>query len=191
MKSKINSTAVNSKLVLSYLRNAEIFWVLSFSVLMFIASQISIPVQPVPFTLQTIVVLLAGAFLGSKNGAMSMIIYLLAGAIGLPVYANFSGGFPHLFGPTGGYLLAFPFAAFFVGKISEKKNSVYALAFTMILSVAFILFSGSLYLSLFVGNDLKTAFVLGAESFTIWALAKIAVALVIYYSVPNKFRRLP
>jgi biotin transport system substrate-specific component len=191
MNSKSTAKAYSSKLVLTYLKNAELFWILSFSVLTAIAAQISIPTQPVPFTLQTLVVLLAGAFLGPINGALSMMLYLLAGAFGLPVFANFAGGFPHLFGPTGGYLLAFPVAAYLVGLAVEKRGNFISVAASMIVALAIILFFGAFYLSYFVGNDIKTAMIIGAQTFTVWALAKVAVALAVYFSLPEKFRRLP
>ena len=103
--------------------SSRLFWIVTFSVLTFISAQVAVPTQPVPFTLQTMLVLLAGAFLGSRNGAASQVLYILAGVVGLPVFAGFSFGFAKLFGPTGGYLLSFPFAAFLVGYILEKKNS--------------------------------------------------------------------
>ncbi len=191
MKSKSTAKAVDSKIVSIYVNHKEILLILAFSILTAIAAQISIPVQPVPFTLQTVAVMLAGAMLGSRNGAYAMFVYLLLGAIGLPVFANFSGGFHHLFGPTGGYLLAFPVAAFLVGLIIEKRQSLFALIVSFFVATALILISGSLYLSLFLGNDLPTAFTLGAEIFGIWALAKIALATAIFYSTPRKYRRLP
>ena len=191
MKSKSTTKAVDSKIVSIYLNHKEILLILAFSILTAIAAQISIPVQPVPFTLQTVAVMLAGAMLGSRNGAYAMIAYLLLGAIGLPVFANLSGGFYHLFGPTSGYLLAFPVAAFLVGLITEKRQSLFALIVSFFVATALILISGSLYLSLFLGNDLPTAFTLGAEIFGIWALAKIALATASFYSTPRKYRRLP
>ena len=101
--------------LISILSVSQAFWILSFTFLTAIASQITIPIKPVPFTLQTMVVVLSGAFLGAKKGFYSQVIYLLAGCLGLPVFAQVPDatiGFARLFGPTGGYLLAFPAAAF-------------------------------------------------------------------------------
>src|SRR3989344_5830887 len=72
---------------------------------------------PVPITLQTLVVLLAGAVLGSTYGALAMILYVLVGALGLPVFAGGGSGVGALLGPTGGYLFSYFIAAFFIGKI--------------------------------------------------------------------------
>lgn len=89
------------------------------------AAQVSVqlPFTPVPFTLQPMVVLLGGAALGSRLGMASQLVYLLAGFAGLPVFAA-SGVLPQgpmrLLGPTGGYLMAYPFAAFVTGWLAER-----------------------------------------------------------------------
>ena len=88
------------------------------------AAQVSIPLPftPVPFTLQPMVVLLGGAVLGSRLGMSAQVLYLLAGIAGLPVFAAspvLPQGALRLLGPTGGYLLSYPFAAFAVGWLAE------------------------------------------------------------------------
>ena len=77
---------------------------------------------PVPITLQTVVVLLAGAMLGARYGALSMILYDVVGALGLPVFAGGGSGFGALIGPTGGYLLSYPIAAFVIGWYVQKRK---------------------------------------------------------------------
>jgi len=77
---------------------------------------------PVPITLQTLVVLLAGAMLGARYGALSMILYDVVGALGLPVFAGGGSGFGALIGPTGGYLLSYPVAAFVIGLYVQKRK---------------------------------------------------------------------
>ena len=89
------------------------------------AAQISIPLPftPVPFTLQPMVVLLGGAALGSRLGMASQVLYLAAGIAGLPVFATSAvlpQGFLRLLGPTGGYLLSYPFAAYLTGRLAER-----------------------------------------------------------------------
>lgn len=94
--------------------------VVVFSLLTALAAQIVIPIGPVPITGQTFAVLLTGALLGSRLGAMSMIVYLIEGASGLPFFYGGHGGITHLLGPTGGYLVAFPAAAFITGAFAEN-----------------------------------------------------------------------
>src|SRR5260370_35133828 len=83
-------------------------------------AQISIPVGPVPITVHPVTVLLTGALLGSRLGAAALIAYLVEGALGLPFFAGGSGGLAHILGPTGGYLIAFPAAAFITGAFAEN-----------------------------------------------------------------------
>lgn len=80
-----------------------------------VAAQIVIPLFPVPFTLQVLAVVLAGLLLGPRYGALAMGIYLLVGAVGVPVFHGFKGGLGHLLGPTGGYLVSYPLAAAIAG----------------------------------------------------------------------------
>ena len=89
------------------------------------AAQVSVPLPftPVPFTLQPMVVLLGGAALGSRLGMCAQVLYLLAGIAGLPVFAASAvlpQGALRLLGPTGGYLMSYPFAAFLTGRLAER-----------------------------------------------------------------------
>jgi biotin transport system substrate-specific component len=99
--------------------------VLFVTVLTAMAAQISIPLPftPVPFTLQPMIVLLGGATLGSRLGAASQVLYLAAGIAGLPVFAAspvLPQGVARLLGPTGGYLMSYPLAAFVAGALAER-----------------------------------------------------------------------
>src|SRR5215213_5913241 len=80
-----------------------------------VAAQIAIPTPPVPFTLQVLAVLLSGLVLGPRHGALVQAVYLLVGAVGVPVFAQFSGGLGVILGPTGGYLISYPIAAAVAG----------------------------------------------------------------------------
>lgn len=86
-------------------------------------AQVSIPLGPVPITLQTFFVLLSALIGGPVVGFLSQIIYLLLGSTGLPVFAGFRGGFSVFFGPTAGYLIAFPPAALVAGLIFHRLRS--------------------------------------------------------------------
>ncbi len=186
-------TAKNSSIIklAASAKSSQLFWIISFSILTFAGAQVFIPTQPVPFTLQTMIVLLSGAFLGSKNGALSQVIYLAAGIIGLPVFAGFDLGIARLFGPTGGYLLSFPFAAFLVGYILERNNNLISIILSFVTGQILILLSGSLYLPLFFNGNFSNAFFAGALIFSIWDLIKISAAVSIYKAFSKKYPKLP
>ncbi|NMB80386.1 MAG: biotin transporter BioY [Ignavibacteria bacterium] len=177
--------------VFSKLKTSQLFWVLSFSLLTFLSAQVVVPVQPVPFTLQTMIVLLSGAFLGSRNGMISQVVYIAAGALGIPVFAEYSFGFAKLIGPTGGYLLAFPVAAYVVGYLIERKSATWMVALSMLVGSLIILLSGSLFLSIFLNGDMNKALFSGAIIFSIWDLIKITAAISIYKAFSKKYPRLP
>ncbi len=122
--------------------------VLFVAVLTAVAAQVSIPLPftPVPFTLQPMIVLVGGAALGARLGMASQVIYLMAGIAGLPVFAASAvlpQGFLRLLGPTGGFLLAYPLAAFVAGWLAERGfdrrylTSVVAMAAGLTLIFAF------------------------------------------------------
>ena len=116
-------TTVSSRTDLSIpIRAAAVVFV---TVLTAVAAQVSLPLPftPVPFTLQPMVVLVGGAALGARLGMASQVLYLLAGIAGLPVFATSAvlpQGFLRLLGPTGGFLMAYPFAAFVAGWLAER-----------------------------------------------------------------------
>lgn len=102
----------------------DIVYIAVFAVIMAICSWISIPTA-VPFTLQTFGVFIAVGVLGGKRGSLSVLVFILLGAIGIPVFANFSGGIGVLAGPTGGYIIGFLFSALLMWameKLPGKKS---------------------------------------------------------------------
>ena len=106
----------------SRLRTLDLAYIALFAVLIAISAWISIPF-PVPFTLQTFAVFLALMTLGGKRGFYAVLVYLLLGAAGLPVFSGFQGGFGVLMGATGGYLTGFLASAFFYRIITNKRES--------------------------------------------------------------------
>lgn len=169
----------------------RLFWIFSFSLLTAVSAQIAVPVQPVPFTLQTMMVLLSGAFLGARDGAYSQIIYVFLGGIGLPIFANGSMGIAVLFGPTGGYLLAFPVAAFLVGFLVELNNNYFNVVISMFLGSITIIGMGILFLSLFFIHNLIEAIKVGGVIFSVWMVIKIFVSASIYFGISRKYSKLP
>ncbi|GCE47714.1 biotin transport system substrate-specific component [Thermosporothrix hazakensis] len=159
-------------------------------------AQIPLPFTPVPLTLQTLVVMLIGAALGSKRGALAILLYLAEGAIGLPVFAR-GGGLVYLLGPTAGYIISWPIAAFVVGLLCEKRlersylTSVLAMIPASLIIHAFgvawlallsLNVSHNLWLSLqsaamagtvpFIPGDILKIFVAAALMPTIWHLVR-------------------
>lgn len=189
MSSNNNSNVINFSLV-SNSKAYSLLWVLAFALLTAIAAQFAIPVKPVPFTLQTIFVVLAGACLGAKKGAYSQVLYLSLGVLGLPIFAMVPDapmGFARLFGPTGGYLLAFPFAAFVAGYIIEKKQSLLNISLAVIVSNLIILFIGIAYLDIVYVRDFQEAIMLGGTVFSFWTLVKAILTIGIFYGIKKHF----
>jgi len=94
-----------------------------FAALLCVSSYIVIPIGPVPVTLQVLFVLLAGAVLGAEMGALSVLIWIMLGTFGLPVFAGGKAGPLVLLGPTGGYLLGFVICAWGVGFMTRKESA--------------------------------------------------------------------
>jgi biotin transporter BioY len=152
--------------------------VFAFSLLTALAAQIVIPIGPVPITGQTFAVLLTGALLGSRLGAMAMIAYLIEGASGLPFFYGGTGGILHLLGPTGGYLVAFPAAAFITGAFAEHgwdRRFLTAVA-AMTIGSLVILMSGWAWFSLITHTAPTVAFINSVAKFIPGELIKVLLA---------------
>ncbi|HWS55105.1 MAG TPA: biotin transporter BioY [Pyrinomonadaceae bacterium] len=154
--------------------------VAGFSLLTALAAQVVVPLPwtPVPLTGQTFAVLLAGALLGSRLGALAMLAYLAEGAAGLPFFKGGAGGAHYLFfSPTAGYLLAFPAAAFVTGLLAERgwDRRLPTAAAAMGLGSLVILGAGWLWLTLFY-RTAGEAFAAGVAPFLAGDVVKIALA---------------
>lgn len=164
----------------------QALWITIFAALTAVGARIEIPHQPVPYTLQTLVVLLAGGMLGRRNGALSQLMYLAAGLLGLPVFSSGGFGLAKLMGPTGGYLLSFPVAAFVVGYLLEGKTN-YLRALVSLMVGAIVIFSlGTLQLSFVYFHDWKMAITNGFLIFSWWDLVKILAAAAIITQHPKR-----
>ncbi|MFQ6067171.1 MAG: biotin transporter BioY, partial [bacterium] len=148
---------------------------------------IPLPFTPVPITLQTFFVLLGGAVLGRRLGALSQILYLGLGSLGLPIFAGVSGGLSRLVGPTGGYLIGFVLAAHLVGRMAERgKASLWSLMLIMGVGEAIILFSGTLWLAWVLRIGIGQSLCLGLIPFLPGDLVKLMGAASICYSIQSK-----
>lgn len=153
--------------------------VVGFSLLVALAAQIVVPLPftPVPLTGQTFAVLLTGALLGSRLGAAALALYVAEGALGLPFFRGGAAGLAHLTGPTAGYLLAFPLAAFVTGLLAERgwDRRVWTAAAAMFVGSLVILACGWAWLALLTGSA-SSAFQQGVAPFLPGDLLKIALA---------------
>ena len=150
-----------------------------FTAIITICAQLSIPMPyGVPMTLQTFAVLLSGIVLGAKKGALSTLVYVLLGAVGVPVFANFTGGLGIVFGPTGGFILSFPLMALAAG-IGGSKNKKLLLVAGLVAGAALNYICGVLFFSLIMSADIGTAITVCVLPFILTDIIKIVLAAVL------------
>lgn len=185
MNTEISKTKFRSK-------TASLILCAFFVALTGVCSGISIPLPftPIPINLATLAVFLAGGLLGSKWGSFSQIVYVLLGAVGVPVFHGFTAGFGILVGPTGGYIIGYVAAAFLVGLIVEKaaitNNAVYlktVLAMIVGLLACYIL--GTLWFMYLQ----KTTFIAAAMSCIVPFLLGDAVKIIAGSILVNRLKR--
>jgi len=149
-----------------------------FGALTAIGAFIVIPMQPVPITLQTMFTGLAGVLLGGYTAALSQIVYVLLGIIGLPVFAGGKAGLGTLLGPTGGYLIGFIVGALVIGKLVEMKRDAGLpwIVMALLIGNVVIYAIGILQLSLVAHLSFVKALTVGAVPFLLGDALKIAAA---------------
>jgi len=155
--------------------------VVGFSLLTALAAQVAIPIGPIPITGQTFAVLLTGALLGSRLGALAIIAYLVEGASGLPFFAGGTGGLAHLVGPAGGYLIAFPAAAYVTGAFAEHDwdRQFFTAVLAMLIGSLVIIFCGWGWFSLSTRTNALTAFRFTVLPFIPGDIIKIVLAAAV------------
>ena len=121
----MNKTSLSTK---------DIAYIAVFAAVIAICSWISIPTT-VPFTLQTFAIFLTCMVLGGKRGTLAVLVYILLGAIGIPVFAGFSSGFGVLLGTTGGYIIGFIFSALIMWVFEKVSDQIWMVALSMILGL--------------------------------------------------------
>jgi len=146
---------------------------------------VPLPLTPVPGTLQTLAVLLAGLCLGAGAGASSQVLYLSLGLAGLPVFALPGAGPGYLIGPTGGYLIGFALAAWVTGWIAgrEPAGRPVSIITALFAGSAVIHASGLAWLTLQMGGDFASAWALAPMPFALFDLTKIVLAAGIYFGL--------
>ncbi len=170
---------------------AQASWITFFALLTALGAQVQIPHQPVPFTLQTFFVILGAAFLGSRNGMYSQLLYVGVGVLGFPVFALGGFGIAKLFGPTGGYLLSFPVASLIVGYLIGKRQGYTWTLFSMFIGLFVIFTFGTLFLDMVYLKNFSQAFTSGFLIFSWWDVVKLTAAASIYNEFAKRFKKLP
>ena len=158
----------------------DICFISIFTAITAVCAPIGIPMpMGVPFTMQTFAIPLAGVILGAKRGTLSVIVYILLGIIGVPVFTGFRGGFGVLFGATGGYIISFPVMALFAGISSDLcyKNKFGKTKTAWILAAGLILGSAINYISgMTVGKFVTSCD--WTQALTIFVLPYIPTAVI-------------
>ncbi|MCQ6274965.1 biotin transporter BioY [Bacillus sp. V3B] len=148
-----------------------------FAAIIGVLAQITIPLPLVPITGQTLAIGLAATILGARNGTLSVLLYLLIGSAGVPVFAEFSAGISKLVGPTGGFLVGFIPATFIIGLYMEKwgftfKNALIANIIGMLITLIF----GTVWLKISASLSWTVAFASGFTPFIIVGIIKALLA---------------
>lgn len=149
-----------------------------------VGAYIHIPIGPVPIVLSTLFVLLSGLLLGSCWGLTSMALYLLVGAIGMPVFAGGKGGLAHFLGPTGGYLFGYVLASWLTGLISERSRGILIFEIFSVLIGSLAIYSlGLPWLKIVTRMSWSKTLIVGMAPFLIGDGVKASVALILARSV--------
>jgi biotin transport system substrate-specific component len=155
--------------------------VLAGSFLVAVCAQVAIPLpfSPVPITGQTFAVVLVGALLGSRRGALALVAYVLEGAVGLPVFANLRAGAGVIMGPTGGYILGFVVAAAATGFLAERgwDRRIATAVLAMTAGTVLIFACGLPWLAAYVGTT--NVWAMGLIPFIPGAIVKLALAALV------------
>jgi biotin transport system substrate-specific component len=147
-----------------------------------LGAYIVIPLEPVPITMQTLFVLLAGASIGRGWGSLSQWLYVGLGAAGVPLFAGGTAGLAILGGPTGGYLVGFLIAPWVIGTLLRRSDRIGWQALAFVAGKLVILALGVAHLAVFHTHDLSRAIAVGALPFLPGDVFKVLAALSIYRS---------
>ncbi|CAM3142577.1 biotin transporter BioY [Sporolactobacillus spathodeae] len=162
-----------------------------FAAITAILAQVTIPLPVVPITGQTFAVALTATILGSRYGTLSMLVYALLGAVGLPVFSGMSGGFGVIIGPSGGYIIGFIVTAFVTGWILERTKFNLPMALVAnIIGMIVTLVIGTIQLKLIADLSWTKALALGAYPFILVGLIKAALASWVGIVVRRRLEKL-
>ena len=166
------------------MRTKKLVYCALFAAVIAVASQISVPVQPIPLNMGMFAVLLCGGMLGKKFGTISVAVYILLGIIGAPVFAGFRGGLGVLAGPTGGYIAGYVIIAFVTGAVCEKTHKLKFTIPFMLLAVVLCYILGTMWFCATTGNDFVSALSMCVIPFMPVDILKVVLASIVI----NKYR---
>ncbi len=150
-----------------------------FAAILCVMAQITIPIQPIPFSLSIFAVFLIGAILQPRYAFLAALVYLLLGAFGVPVFAGLKGGLTHLTGPTGGYLMAYPLMTLVTSLFYQfgKRHRIISLSIGMTISLFLCYLIGTLWFTQITGKTLYVALTLCVFPFVPFDIVKIILAV--------------
>lgn len=166
------------------MKTKKIVYSALFASLIAIMALVAIPVHPIPMNMALLAILLAGGMLGKKYGTLSVVVYILLGVAGLPVFAGFQGGLSSLMGPTGGFIVGYIVVAYITGAVYEKTSKIkYTIPFITI-SVILCYIMGTMWYCFVMNVDFITALSVCVLPFIAGDILKIVLA----YIFINKFK---
>lgn len=160
------------------MKNKKMVYCALMAAVLCVISPLSIPVGAVPISLATLGVMLAGALLGAQLGTLSVLIYLVLGWVGLPVFAGYSSGFTCLFGPTGGYMIGYLFLAFLTGVLYKKKTLPYLVGSILVGELVLYLL-GTIWFMFVAQTSLVSALTICVLPFIPGDIAKIVLVCLL------------
>ena len=156
-----------------------------------VVGPLTIPVGPVPVSLVPLVIFLSVYILGTKKGTVSLLIYLLIGAVGVPVFSGFTGGIGKLAGPTGGYMIGYIFMALIAGWFIHRFYDKVAIQFIgMVLGLAVLYAFGTAWLAYSAEMTFMAALAIGVLPFIVFDFIKIVIAIVLGRTVRKRLSRI-
>jgi len=185
---ELNQTVLNKS---SKINTKDLVMTGMFTAVICVMAQISIPIQPIPFTLSLFAIFLTGALLTPRYAFLSVLAYLLIGIFGVPVFAGLRGGIQVLTQMTGGYLAAYPLMAFLTALFYKlfKKHKIVGLAIGMTLSLLLCYLIGTMWFTFVTGNNFYTALTLCVFPFIVFDVVKIVLAISVSAAIRKTILR--
>jgi Uncharacterized conserved protein len=174
----MNQTTTNKN---THIKTIDLVMTGMFTAVICVMAMISIPTQPIPFTLSLFAIFLTGALLSPRNAFLAVLAYLLIGTCGVPVFAGAKSGPQVLTGMTGGYLIAYPFMAFITALFYKyfRKHKIISLAFGMAAGLILCYLFGTLWFSHVSGNSFYASLLLCVVPYILFDSLKIVLAISI------------